>query len=126
MHRVGVVAVLATVALGAASCGGERSKPAEEAESAEAVSEGGAWQVSEETPGLLAQAGFSADSALVIARTRFPSAQPSGGEIEMEEGRLVYSLDLVIAGQDGITEVWIDAATGEIVSVEHENGDEQR
>jgi uncharacterized membrane protein YkoI len=38
----------------------------------------------------------------------------------MEDGRLVYSLDLEVEGEAGITEVWVDARTGEIVSVERE------
>ncbi len=102
----------------------------EEDEAAEAEEEGGegreweesgeAARVREESPGLLQQAAFPADSAVALARVRFPGARLRGGELEVEEGRLVYSLDLVIEEEEGITEVWVDARTGEIVSVEHE------
>jgi uncharacterized membrane protein YkoI len=79
-------------------------------------------QVTEESPGLFQQAAFSPDSALALARMRFPEARLLAGELEMEDGRLVFSLDLGIEGQEGITEVWVDALSGEIVSVEHEGG----
>ncbi len=59
---------------------------------------------------------------MALARIRFPEAQLLKGELEMEEGRLVFSLDLSVEGQEGMTEVWIDALTGEIVSEEHEAG----
>ena len=79
-----------------------------------------AGTVTEESPGLFQEAAFSPDSALALARARFPEAELRGGELEMEDGRLVYSLDLEVEGEAGITEVWVDALTGEIVSVEQE------
>jgi uncharacterized membrane protein YkoI len=81
--------------------------------------------VTEESPGLFQQSAFSADSALALARVRFPEARFLGGELEVEDGRLVYSLDLGVHGEEGITEVWVDARTGEIVSVEHEGEGEE-
>jgi uncharacterized membrane protein YkoI len=38
----------------------------------------------------------------------------------MEDGALIYSFDLSIAGKPGIEEVHVDAKTGKILSVEHE------
>ena len=96
----------------------------EEAEDAEEGMESASGQVTEESPGLFQQAAFSPDSALALARVSFPEARLLEGELEMEEGRLVFSLDLGIEGQEGITEVWVDALSGEIVSVEHEAGGE--
>lgn len=90
--------------------------------SCEEEHEGGPVTVLEESPGLFQQAAFSPDSALALARVRFPGAQLLAGELEMEEGHLVFSLDLGIEGQEGITEVWVDALSGEILSVEHEGG----
>lgn len=106
----------------------------EEDEAAEAGEEGQEWEetgkasqgpVTEESPGLSQQSAFSADSALALARVRFPAARLLGGELEVEDGRLVYSLDLEVEGEEGITEVWVDARTGEIVSVEHEGEGEE-
>ena len=93
--------------------------------SCEEDDEGAPVTVLEESPGLLQQAAFSPDSALALARVQYPGAQLLAGELEMEEGRLVFSLDLGIEGQEGITEVWVDALSGEILSVEHEGGGEE-
>ena len=105
--------------------GGEEDEAAEVAEEEEEGGEGeemgsAARTVTEESPGLFQEAAFSPDSAFALARVRFPEAELRGGELEVEDGRLVYSLDLEVEGEGGITEVWVDARTGEIVSVEHE------
>ncbi|MFY0579953.1 PepSY domain-containing protein [Cystobacter fuscus] len=42
-------------------------------------------------------------------------------ELEEEEGRLVYSFDIAVKGKPGIEEVQVDALTGEVASVEHED-----
>ena len=93
------------------------------------VSEGLAAQspvkVKEEAPGLLAQAKVSADSALKVALARVPNARMKSGEIEKENGKLVYSFDLVVAGKKGIEEVQVDAFTGQVVAVEHESAEEE-
>jgi len=113
MVEVHVDAMDGTVLTVMEEAGGEE----DEAEEAPELRTG---QVTEESPGLLQQAAFSADSALALARVRFPGARLLAGELEKEDGRLVYSLDLGIEGEEGVTEVWVDARTGEIVSVEHE------
>ncbi|MEO7963852.1 MAG: PepSY domain-containing protein [Gemmatimonadaceae bacterium] len=74
----------------------------------------------EEKPGLLAQAKISADVARATALGRIKSGAIRDEEIEVEDGKLVYSFDIKIAGKSGIEEVLIDAKTGAIVSVEHE------
>lgn len=104
--------------------GVEAGEEAAEGEEAEEGMEAATGQVTEESPGLFAKAAFPPDSALALARVRHPEARLLKGELEMEEGRLVFSLDLGIEGEKGITEVWIDALTGEIVSEEHEIGGE--
>jgi uncharacterized membrane protein YkoI len=76
--------------------------------------------IKEEKAGLMSQAQITPDSAMRIASTRVPGGRVVKGELEHEDGRLVYSLDVKIDGQDGIQEVWVDAHTGEIVSVKHE------
>ncbi len=75
----------------------------------------------QETPGLLAQAKISPDSARAIARHRIPGGVIQSSELERERGKLVYSFDLKVAGKKGIEEVLVDAMTGRIVGVEHEN-----
>lgn len=81
--------------------------------------------VKEESPGLQSQAKISGDSALKIARARVPNSTMQSGEIEKEHGRLVYSFDFVVAGKPGIEEVQVDAVTGEVVAVEHEDAEDE-
>ncbi len=51
----------------------------------------------------------------------------SSGEIEEEDGKLVFSFDIKVPGKSGTEEVLVDAKTGAIVSVEHESAaDEAR
>lgn len=46
-------------------------------------------------------------------------------ELEEEDGRLIWSFDIKVAGQEGIEEVHVDALTGEIVKTEHESEREE-
>lgn len=78
-------------------------------------------KVKEETPGLLAKARITGDSAYALATRRVPGGKAAEAELEMEDGRLVYSFDLAIAGKKGVEEVLVDAVSGAIVSVEHES-----
>jgi uncharacterized membrane protein YkoI len=77
--------------------------------------------VKEEQPGLLARATVSPDSATRMALARVPSARVAKAEIEMEHRKLVYSFDLAVTGKPGVEEVLVDATTGVIISVEHED-----
>jgi uncharacterized membrane protein YkoI len=83
--------------------------------------EHGAVTVSEEERGLLAQATVRSDSAMKIARARVPGGRIVKAEIENEDGKLVYSFILKVAGKAGVEEVNVDAKTGAVVAVEHEN-----
>jgi uncharacterized membrane protein YkoI len=103
----------------------EAEEEAKEGQEWEEAGEAAMGQVTEESPGLFRQAAFSADSAVALARVRFPEARLMGGELEVENGRLVYSLDLGMEAEEGITEVWVDARTGRIVLVEHEGEGEE-
>ncbi|MDP1861281.1 MAG: PepSY domain-containing protein [Gemmatimonadaceae bacterium] len=79
----------------------------------------------EETPGLLAQAKISPEAARTTALARVKGGTIKEEEIEKEDGRLVYSFDVKVAGKSGIEEVLIDAVTGKIVSVDHENAKDE-
>jgi uncharacterized membrane protein YkoI len=67
-----------------------------------------------------ARATFAPDSAIKIALARVPGGTISGGELEEEDGRLIYSFEIKIAGKSGEEEVHVDARTGEVVKQEHE------
>ncbi len=77
--------------------------------------------VKEERPGLLARATLPADSARRLALRRVPGGVIAGAEIEMERKHLIYSFDMKVAGKPGITEVQVDAKTGKVLGVEHED-----
>ena len=77
--------------------------------------------VKEESPGLLAAARVMPDAAMRTAAARVPKGTVKSGEIEKEGGKLIYSFDIAVPGQDGIQEVNVDAMTGKVVSVEHES-----
>lgn len=79
--------------------------------------------VSQEEPGLLDLAAVSADSATKIALARV-AGRVVEAEIEREDGVLVYTFDIAVAGESGLTEVLVDAQTGEIRAVEHEDDDD--
>ena len=80
-----------------------------------------AIKVTEEKPGLLAKAKVSADSAIAIARATIPGAIINAGEIENEDGALIYTFEMKITGKKGTEEVNVDAMTGKVVKREHED-----
>ena len=50
-----------------------------------------------------------------------PKGKIDGVELEMENGKLMYSYDLKTAGKSGIDEVNVDAITGKIIGFSHES-----
>jgi uncharacterized membrane protein YkoI len=77
-------------------------------------------RIVEEKQGLWARATLSPDSAIKIAMARVPGGQVTKGELEEEDGRLIYSFDITVAGKSGEDEVHVDANTGAVVKHEHE------
>lgn len=77
-------------------------------------------EIAEDKAGLWQQATLPADSAMKLALARVPGGRIVEGELEEEDGRLVYSFDIKVEGKDGVDEVQVDARTGAIVSVGHE------
>lgn len=75
----------------------------------------------EAAKGLAAKAKITCEDARKTALDKVPGAEVKSAEIEEEHGKLVYSFDLKTKGKDGIDEVQVDAATGEVASVEHED-----
>jgi uncharacterized membrane protein YkoI len=69
--------------------------------------------------------GKEAKIAEAAARKTALAAVPGGKvqshELERENGRLIYSYDIKVAGRSGVEEVNVDAMTGEIVAHEHED-----
>ena len=72
-------------------------------------------------PGLAAKATVSCAQARKAAFARVPDSEVRSAELEEEGGRLVYSFDLAVSGREGVEEVQVDAASGDVVSVKHED-----
>jgi uncharacterized membrane protein YkoI len=64
------------------------------------------------------QAKITKDQAEQIALTKAPGGTIKEAELEKEKGKLIWSFD--ISGSPGVTEVNVDAVTGEVVGVENE------
>jgi len=52
------------------------------------------------------------------------SKKTTYSELEIEQGFLVYSIDVKIAGKDGVEEVWVDAGSGKVLAKMHEADDD--
>ncbi len=50
-----------------------------------------------------------------------PGGKVRSHELERENGKLIYSYDIKVAGKPGVEEVNVDAITGAIVAREHES-----
>ena len=66
---------------------------------------------------LRAKAKITEAQAQSIALAKVPNGKIKEGGIENEKDRLVWSFDIAVPGTADITEVQVDANSGEIVSV---------
>ena len=80
--------------------------------------------VTEEKRGLFAKAKVTPAVAMATALAKVPGGHVTKGELEEEDGKLIYSFDIKVAGRRGIEEVHVDALTGAIIKSEHEAEDE--
>jgi uncharacterized membrane protein YkoI len=69
---------------------------------------------------LQAKAKIPQAQAQQIALGKAPGGTVKTCELEKEKGRLVWSFDIATPGTKNITEVLVDAMTGEVVSTETE------
>ena len=63
---------------------------------------------------------ISKEVATKTALARVPNGTVKETELEKEKGKWVWSVDIATPGSKDITEVQVDADTGEVVSVEKE------
>jgi uncharacterized membrane protein YkoI len=69
---------------------------------------------------LQAQARISQADAEKTALTKAPGGTIKETELEKEHGKLVWSIEISTPGERDLTEVHVDAITGQIVAVEKE------
>ena len=73
----------------------------------------------------MAQARISRADAEKTALAKVPGGTVKEGELEKEKGRLIWSFDLTTPDTKDITEVNVDAITGDVVSVEKESAESE-
>ncbi len=69
---------------------------------------------------LLREARISREQAERIALDKVPQGQIREGELEKEQGKLVWSFDIATPGSTAMTEILVDAKTGAVVEVKQE------
>jgi uncharacterized membrane protein YkoI len=67
------------------------------------------------------EAKIAEAAARKTALAAVPGGRVQSHELERENGRLIYSYDIKVAGKSGVEEVNVDAMTGEVVAHEHED-----
>ncbi len=69
---------------------------------------------------LKAEAKVTEKAARATALAQVPGGRIRSGELERENGKLLYSFDVATKGKTGIDEVQVDAITGTVLSNKHE------
>ena len=78
-----------------------------------------------DTTKLEAKAKVSKAAAKKTALSKVPNGKVTDSELEEENGKMVWSFDISTPGSKDITEVQVDAVTGEVVSVAKETPADQ-
>jgi hypothetical protein len=74
---------------------------------------------------LQAEAKISRADAEKVALTKASNGTIKEAELEREKGKLIWSFDIATPGTKDITEVAVDAITGQVVAVENETPAQQ-
>lgn len=127
MRKGGVLPV--AVLTGLALVAGCRKEPGENAAGDSArtavaapAAQPGAQSYALEAPdSLRALAKIPLDSAVKLALARVPSGAIEKVELERENGAVIFSFDIRVPGRQGISEVGVNAVTGAVGPVEHED-----
>lgn len=72
---------------------------------------------------LQSQAKISKEQAESIAMAKVPNGTIKESELEKEHGHLQWSFDMTVPGQKDITEVNIDAISGDVLNIGQEAPD---
>jgi hypothetical protein len=74
---------------------------------------------------LMAEAKVSRADAEKTALAKVPNGTIKEGELEKEKGKLIWSFDITTPDTKDITEVAVDAITGDVISVEKETAENE-
>jgi hypothetical protein len=127
MRTNGIIAIAAVagLALSAGCAKKEAAKPVAQAPAAPAAAPAPAFPV-EAPDSLKALTTITLDSASQLALARVPTGAIQKAELEREKGAIIWSFDLKVPGQEGISEVNVNAVTGAVLPTEHENAASER
>ena len=70
---------------------------------------------------LMAEARISKETAQQTAQAKVPNGSIKEAELEKENGKLQWSVDMTTPDTKDITEVNVNAMTGDVISVEKES-----
>ncbi len=93
----------------------EKEEPEENEESEEGE---------ESAAALAAEAKITDAAARATALALVPGGSITKAELEREDGKLIYSFDITVAGKSGVEEIHVDALTGTVISQVHESPEE--
>jgi uncharacterized membrane protein YkoI len=74
---------------------------------------------------LMTKAKISKEAAQQTAMAKVPNGTIKEAEIEKEKGKLQWSVDMTTPDTKDITEVNVDAMTGDVISVEKESAESE-
>ena len=74
---------------------------------------------------LQSMAKVTKEDAQKTALARVPNGTVQEAELEKEHGKVIWSFDIAVPGSKDISEVEVDAVTGEVVAMEKESPEEQ-
>jgi uncharacterized membrane protein YkoI len=86
----------------------------------------GATAKSQSQSSLRKEAKISEKTARATALKEVPNGKIKSSELERENGNLIYSFDIVVAGKSGVEEVNVNAIDGSIVAHEHETAKSEK
>lgn len=96
--------------------------PAKAPANASTTAQAAAASYKKEVPAkLAAKAKVTEAAAAATALAKVPGGKIESVELEEEDGKLIYSYDIKVAGKKGIEEIQVDAMTGAIAKAEHED-----
>ena len=74
---------------------------------------------------LQAQAKITKEQAQQAALAKVPNGTVKEGDLEKEDGKLIWSFDIAVPDSKDIKEVAVDAITGSVLAVETETAADQ-
>jgi uncharacterized membrane protein YkoI len=119
------VAIAASASVASAQSTGPVAKSTAKTSTA-TVKRHGATAKSESQNSLKKEAKISEKTARATALKEVPNGKIKSSELERENGKLIYSFDIAVAGKSGIEEVNVDAIDGSIVAHEHESAKSEK